>query len=118
MTPEDYQKTIDDFLNRNRHWLTQEAEALYLNHNQNSLSIAKCKCDICRYIRHLRQPWYPCPFKDCLHCRSNLKFGTNPNNTPRALLSEATGKAPEGWKFNQLQGLTDEERQCLEDLKT
>src|ERR1700722_1479388 len=97
--------------------LTPLASKLYTEHN-TSLSKAKCSCKICKYIRHLRQPWYPCPFKACPHCRPDLDFKVKVIEAPRALLSNAKGKAPDGWRFGQLQGLTDEERECLEDLKS
>jgi len=79
MTAEEYQKKIDEFLNRNRGWITVEAEALYLNHNEGTFGRAKCKCDACRYIRHMRHPqMISCPFGHCPQCAPKELWPKNP----------------------------------------
>ena len=94
--------------------LTPKAISKYESHNDGSIAKAICKCQFCKYVRHLRQPWLGCPFKACPTCRPDLDFkikGYKP------MLSQAKGKAPDGWKFNCLYGLTNEERECLEGMK-
>ena len=93
--------------------LTLKAISRYESHNDGTIAKAICKCQFCKYIRHLRQPWISCPFKACPTCRPDLRFSIDP---PRAPLSKAKGQAPDGWKFNCLYGLTDEERECLEGI--
>jgi hypothetical protein len=93
--------------------LSPQATREYQRHNDGSIAKAICHCKFCKYVRHIRQPWYPCPFKACPSCRPDLDFKVKVVEAPRALLSNAKGKAPNNWKFNRLQGLTDEERECL-----
>ncbi len=93
---------------------TPQAIGKYESHNDGSLGRALCSCKFCKYVRHLRQPWISCPFKVCPTCRPDLRFNID---LPRAPLSQAKGKAPDGWRFNQLFGLTDDERECLKDLR-
>jgi len=95
--------------------LSKKAILTYERHNDGSIANVICKCEFCKYVRHIRQPWYPCPFKGCPSCRPDLNWKLP--ELPNVWLDQNPGKGPEGWKYNCLYGLTVDERECLKGTK-